>query len=105
MPIANTRPSLFAAIPAVLAATLVAVACGGSTDSTVDGGNGNGSDNGSGVGAQPNLSPGGPSGNGGPGSVTTISPDAACATGTGTADAIPAVVEMVVDISGSMLER
>jgi hypothetical protein len=102
MPISNTRPSLVAALPVVLAATLVAAACGGADGSNVDGGDGSG--NGTGIGDQPNLNTGGSSGNGGPGSVTTITKDAACATGTGTADAIPAVVEMVVDISGSMLE-
>jgi hypothetical protein len=46
------------------------------------------------------MSGSGTNGPGGP--VTMISPDAACATGQGAADAIPAVVEMVIDISGSM---
>ena len=99
MPISNTR--LFAAIPAVLAAALVAAACGGADGSSVDGGTGASAL----TGDQPNLNTGGSSQNGAPGSVTTITKDAACATGTGTADAIPAVVEMVIDISGSMLER
>ena len=105
MPI-NIRPSLFAAFPAVLAATLVAVACGGSDGSNVDGGDGTGAGTNTGSGAQPNLSGGSSSMPGGPGggTVTPISPDAACATGSGAADAIPAVVEMVIDISGSMNE-
>lgn len=98
MLIPTLRRGLFVAIPA-LAASL-AVSCGGSDTSTVNGGDGN---KGSGNGTGGTLSIGGgtlpgSSGNG----VTTITRDAACADGTGTADAIPAVVQMVIDISGSM---
>ena len=99
MLISTVRRSLFVAIPA-LAASL-AVSCGGGDTSTVNGGKGN---NGNGTGSGGTISIGmdgnlpGTSGSG----VTTITRDAACADGTGTADAIPAVVEMVVDISGSM---
>jgi len=106
----HVRPSVFAAIPAVLVAAFVAAACGGSTGSNVNEGSGNSAAGpNDGTANQPNLAPGG----GGSGSqgganagppVTTITPDAACATGSGAADAIPAVVEMVIDISGSMLE-
>jgi len=103
----NVRPSVFAAIPAVLVAAFVVAACGGSTGSNVNGGDGNSAAGpNTGTGDQPNLAPGSGGGslggaNAGP-PVTTISPDAACATGSGAADAIPAVVEMVIDISGSM---
>jgi hypothetical protein len=105
----NVRPSFFAAIPAILVAAFVVAACGGKDGSNVNGGDGNtaaGPNNG--TGDQPNLATGGSGslggGTGGAGTVTPITPDAACATGSGAADAIPAVVEMVIDISGSMLE-
>jgi hypothetical protein len=101
----NIRPSLFVAVPAMLVAAFVAVACGGSDGSNVDGGNGPSGPN-TGSGGTVNL---GVAGNGtlpgaSGGTVTPISPDAACATGSGAADAIPAVVQMVIDISGSMRE-
>ncbi len=87
-------------------AALLAVACGGSADgSNVNGGNGaEGSTTGSGN--QPSLGdPNNPNGNGGSsgnGGVTVITPGSECASSSGTADAVPAVVQMVVDISGSM---
>jgi len=96
----SVRRSLSVAIPALTAA--LAISCGGSEGSNVNGGNGNGGPNGTGgtvtlgTGANGNLP--GTGGNG----VTTITRDAACADGSGVADAIPAVVQMVVDISGSM---
>jgi len=108
MQIPNVRPRFFVAVPAVFAAALAVAGCGGSDTSTIDGGNGTGASNNNGAGAQPNLNTGGNgnlTGNGNSGGVTTITRDAACADGTGTADAIPAVVEMVIDISGSMNER
>lgn len=93
--------SPFVALVALSAAAVVA-ACGGSEGSSVSGGNGNGGP-GSGVGAQPTLDPNATGmGNNGNGNVTTITPDEACAEGSATADAIPAVVQMVVDTSGSM---
>jgi hypothetical protein len=107
MLIPNVRPRFFFALPAVVVAALTVVACGGSDTSTIDGKNGTGASN-NGAGAQPNLNTGGNGnlpGNGSGGGVSTITRDAACADGTGTADAIPAVVEMVIDISGSMRER
>ncbi len=100
----TVRRSLFVAIPA-LAASL-AVSCGGGDTSTVNGGDGSGAKNGNGTAGKINIGTdanGNPVGSGGSGSdVMTITRDAACADGTGTADAIPAVVEMVIDISGSM---
>lgn len=94
------RRSSLVAFITFSAASLVA-ACGGSEGSNVSGGNGNGTGN-NGAGAQPTLDPNatgmGANGNG----VTTITPDEACAEGSATADAIPAVVQMVVDTSGSM---
>jgi hypothetical protein len=96
----SVRSSLSVAIPALAAA--VAISCGGSDTSTVNGGDGNGEPNGTagtfilGTGANGNLP-----GSGGS-SATPITRDAACADGTGVGDAIPAVVEMVIDISGSM---
>src|SRR4051812_27684599 len=107
MLIPNVRPRFFFALPAVVLAALTVVACGGSDTSTIDGKNGTGASNNNGAGAQPNLNTGGNGslqGNGS-GGVNPITRDAACADGTGTADAIPAVVEMVIDISGSMRER
>lgn len=104
----NVRPSVFAAIPAVLVAAFVAAACGGSDGSNVNDSNGSAAGPATGAGNQPNLATGGAGSvlgsSGGNGSVTTVSPMDACAKGTGAADAIPAVVEMVIDISGSMLE-
>jgi hypothetical protein len=103
MIISNVRQSMSAAIPGVFAAFL-ALSCGGSEGSAVDGGNGANGSGATGGNGQPVL---GGSGTNGPGTggtngTTPIDPDAACATGTATADAIPAVVQMVVDISGSM---
>jgi hypothetical protein len=103
MLILNVRRSLMVACPAVLAA-FVAVACGGTDTSNVSGSNGQGNGTNTGTGDQPNL--GGSSslpGNGnGSGGIVTITPDQACADSSATADAIPAVVQMVVDTSGSM---
>lgn len=95
----SVRHSSFVAIPA-LAAILV-VSCGGSDTSTVEGGPGSGAS--TGKGGSLNI---GVSGNGSlpgsGGSVMTITKDQACADSSAAADAIPAVVEMVVDTSGSM---
>ena len=90
------RRSLFVAVPALAAG--LAISCGGSEGSNVNGGKG---PNGSGVGGSVNLGNGTLPGSGG--GVTPITRDAACADGSGVGDAIPAVVEMVIDISGSML--
>jgi len=100
MPIPNARFCLALAVPTVFSA-LLAISCGGSDGSNVDGGNGSGNRNG--TGSQPDLGNLGGSSNGGPlGGVTTITPGSECAKYTGAASAIPAVVEMVVDISQSM---
>jgi von Willebrand factor type A domain len=102
MMIPNVRLGLGVAIPSVLAA-FMAISCGGSDGSEVDSGKGANGTGANGNG-QPNLGgsgPGGP-GTGGSTGTTPINEDAACATGKATADAIPAVVQMVVDISGSM---
>ncbi len=98
----TVRRSLFVAIPA-LAASL-AVSCGGEDTSTVNGGKGSAGRNGTaGTLSLGTDGSGNPVGSGGSATgVTTITRDAACADGSGTADAIPAVVEMVIDISGSM---
>lgn len=105
MPIPTLRRSLLVAVPTAFAALLTA-ACGGSSESSnVDGGNGaQGSTTGSGN--QPNLgdpnNPNGSGGSSGNGGVTVITPGSECASSSGTADAVPAVVQMVIDISGSM---
>jgi von Willebrand factor type A domain len=101
MTFSTVRRSFFVAIPALAAA--LAISCGGSDTSNVTGGDGTGASN-TGTGGSINLNT---SGNGSlqssGGSVMTIGRDAACADGSGVGDAIPAVVEMVIDISGSML--
>jgi hypothetical protein len=101
MPKSAVRHVSCVALPCVFAALLVG-ACGGSDGSEVDGGNGNGNGNGTGAtGSAPPPSLGG--GVGGPGTGGgTISAGSECAKGTAAAEAIPAVVQMVVDISGSM---
>lgn len=103
MLIANRRGPL-ATLAALTA--LVVVACGGGTDgSEVASGSGNPPGSGTGT-DQPDLSGNGSgtgTGSGSSGGVTTITPDKACANSSAAADAIPAVVEMVVDTSGSML--
>jgi len=99
MPISNRRLSLTLALPAAFSA-LLAISCGGSDGSNVDGGNGNGTGN-NGSGNQPDLGNVG-SGGGLGGPVTTITPGSECAKGSAAANAIPAVVEMVIDISQSM---
>jgi hypothetical protein len=105
MPIPTVRHHLFVALSSTLAA-LLAVACGGSADgSNVNGGNGSAQGSSSSAGTQPVLDPTNPNGTGGSGSnggVTVITPGSECASSSGTADAVPAVVQMVVDISGSM---
>lgn len=96
----SVRHSLFVAVPA-LAAALV-VACGGGDDtSNVNGGPGSGSNTGKGGSVMIGTAGNGtlPGSGGG---VTTITKDRACADSSAAADAIPAVVEMVVDTSGSM---
>jgi hypothetical protein len=98
----SVRRSLSVAVPALAAA--LAISCGGSDGSNVEGGDGNTGANGNGTGGSIMLGTGANGnlpGSGGSG-VTTITRDAACADGSGVADAIPAVVQMVVDISGSM---
>ena len=96
----TVRRSILVAVPALAAA--LAISCGGSDSSNVNGGNGTGP-NGTGAGGSVNLGNGHLPGTGTGGGVTTITRDAACADGSGVGDAIPAVVEMVIDISGSML--
>jgi hypothetical protein len=97
----NTHRLPFAVVPIVLAGFLV-TACGGSDGSEVDGSNGNGTGNVGGNG-QPNLGNGGNGpGSNGSGATTAITPGSECAKGTAAADAIPAVVQMVIDTSGSM---
>lgn len=99
MPMTNHRRSFALVLPAAFSA-LLAISCGGSDGSSVDGGNGNGTGN--------NGSDGGPDlgnvGNGGglSGPVMTVTPGSECAKGSAAANAIPAVVEMVIDISQSM---
>lgn len=99
MPIIDHRSRLALALPAAFSA-LLAISCGGSDGSNVNGGNGNGTGN-NGTGAQPDLgNVGSGAGSGGP--VMTITPGSECAKGSAAANAIPAVVEMVIDISQSM---
>lgn len=100
MPIPNIRRSLAVALPAALSAVLT-LSCGGSDGSEVDGGN-NGTGNTNSTGAQPTDLGNGSNGNGGTGAVTTITPGSECAKGSAAANAIPAVVQMVIDISQSM---
>jgi hypothetical protein len=98
MPITNVRFSSASALATALAVAL-AVSCGGSDGSSVNGGKGTASS----TGTQPDLGNlGSGSGSGSPGAVTTITPGSECAKGSGVANAIPAVVEMVIDISQSM---
>ncbi|MES1184792.1 MAG: vWA domain-containing protein [Myxococcales bacterium] len=93
------RQSLFVAVPALTA--VLAVSCGGSDTSNVNGGPGSGAN--TGKGGSISIGTGGngtlPGTGGG---VMTITKDQACADSSAAADAIPAVVEMVVDTSGSM---
>lgn len=108
MLIPTLRRSLLVAVPTAFAA-LLAVACSGKTDgSSVSGGDGS-SGGPVGAGNQPDLgNPGDPTetggtfSGGGGGGVTVITPGSECASSSGTADAVPAVVQMVIDISGSM---
>jgi hypothetical protein len=96
--------SLFTAVP-VVAAALVLAGCSGKDGSEVEGGNAAGSSNGTGGTGQPNLGNGGNGvGNNGSGAGMNapITPGSECAKGSAAADAIPAVVQMVIDISGSM---
>ncbi|RYZ06297.1 MAG: VWA domain-containing protein [Myxococcales bacterium] len=106
MPIPTLRRSLFVAFPLAVSA-LLAVGCGGSADGSNVSGSGDGSQgSNTGAGSQPSLGdPNNPNGSGGTGSnggVTVINKGSECASSSGTADAVPAVVQMVVDISGSM---
>ncbi len=98
----NSRSSLGAVVPSLLSAFLL-LACGGGEDGSEVDNNGSGGSTSRGGNGQPDLGGAGPGtgGRSGPG-TPPLTPDAACATGTATADAIPAVVQMVVDISGSM---
>lgn len=82
-----------------LCTTGLVAACGGSDGSSVSGGN-NPVD--VGQGGKVALDPGATGATNGMTDEQPISPGDACADGTGTADAIPAVVQMVVDTSGSM---
>jgi hypothetical protein len=100
MMIPTLRRSLLVAFPTAFAA-LLAVSCGNGEASGVSMGNGTGTgDDGSGT--PPDLNDPNGSGGGSNGGVTVITPGSECASSSGTADAIPAVVQMVVDISGSM---
>jgi hypothetical protein len=110
MMIPTLRRSFVATVPLTLM-TLLAAACSGSADgSTVNGGTGASTAGAStGAGNQPSLGdPNNPNGNGGSGGgtgnggVTVINKGSECASSSGTADAVPAVVQMVVDVSGSM---
>lgn len=105
MLISTLRRSHFVALSTAFSA-LLAVACGGSEEgSNVSGGPGSGQGNNTGSGNQPSLDPNNPNGSGGSsgnGGVTVITPGSECASSSGTADAVPAVVQMVIDISGSM---
>src|SRR5262245_47411060 len=83
---------------ATSAAALLAVSCGGTAGSSVSGGTGSG--NGTGSPTQPDLGNG--TGAGGPGGSMPISRNDACVQSSAAADAVPAVVQMVVDTSGSM---
>ena len=104
----NARPlcCLFSAVPLVAAAFALA-GCSGKDGSEVEPGNASGSSNGTGgTNGQPNLGNGGNGvGNNGSGAGMNapITPGSECAKGSAAADAIPAVVQMVIDISGSML--
>lgn len=104
MLIPTLRRSLFVAVPLSFI-SLLAVACSDKADGSEVGG-GNGTAGSTSTGNQPNLEdPTNPNGSGGSGSnggVTVITPGSECASSSGTADAVPAVVQMVVDISGSM---
>lgn len=103
--IPTLRRSLLVAFPVAFSA-LLAVSCGGNDDgSNVNPGNGTSTGNAGSATKLPDLTPSGGSNgsNGGSnGGVTVITPGSECASSSGTADAIPAVVQMVVDISGSM---
>ncbi|MDF3069109.1 MAG: hypothetical protein K0R38_4710 [Polyangiaceae bacterium] len=105
MLISTLRRSQLVALSTAFSA-LLAVACGGSEEgSNVSGGPGSGQGNNTGSGNQPSLDPNNPNGSGGSsgnGGVTVITPGSECASSSGTADAVPAVVQMVIDISGSM---
>src|SRR5688572_3486596 len=95
---ARSRSSLFIGLP-VVAAALSLVGCSGKDGSEVEGGNG-GSSNGTGGTGQPNLGNGGNGiGNNGSGAGMNapITPGSECAKGSAAADAIPAVVQMVID--------
>lgn len=96
----NARRTSMTALPCVLVGLFV-MACGGSDGSAVEGGNGTGASS-SGGNGQPNLGGSAPSNGTGGSSTTPITPGSECAKGTAAADAIPAVVQMVIDISGSM---
>jgi hypothetical protein len=96
----SVRHSLFIAVPA-LAAVLV-VSCGGGDTSNVEGGPGSGANTGKAGSISIGTAGNGTLPNGTGGGVTTITKDQACADSSAAADAIPAVVEMVVDTSGSM---
>jgi hypothetical protein len=104
----RSRCCLFTSLP-LLAAALSLAGCSSKDGSEVEGGNGSAgaSGNGSGGTGQPNnLGKGGNGlGNGGSGAGMNapITPGSECAKGSAAADAIPAVVQMVIDISGSML--
>lgn len=109
MSIPTVRMSLLLAIPFSLTAALTTSACGGTDDSAVkNSGTGTGNQGGSAHGGTvdpPDLvvdDTETPDDGSGDGMTTPITPDQACATSSATADAVPAVVQMVVDTSGSM---
>src|SRR6187402_457203 len=88
-----------------LISACLALSCGGKDGSEVNGGNGDGNGNGTGAnGPAGGLDVDGATDANGNGidDTTEITREAACAKGTTAADAIPAVVELVVDTSGSM---
>ncbi len=104
MPLCRLARGFQAALPCGFAA-LLALACSEDPDgSTVEGGDANGKGNGTAA-AGPHLTglgTGGTSGVGSSGATVPVAKNDACVTNSQTADAIPAVLQLVVDTSGSM---
>lgn len=91
----------------VLFVGMSAVACSSKDGSEVEGANGNGASSSTAGAGGLNLAGSGSGstsgvGNGSGGVGSPITPGSECAKGSAAADAIPAVVQMVIDISGSM---
>jgi len=96
----RSKPAGFV-VALALGGACLAFACGGKDDGSNVDTNGSSGSGARSSGDQPDLG-NGPGSSGTNGGVTTITPDQACAQGSAAADAIPAVVQMVVDTSGSM---